>query len=106
MSDLRRARTDLATFANAVGRPLAPWQVAALALEQRTTVIVAPRQTGKSRSLAVLALWSAFRRADQLVLIISAGEDASRRLLAEAAAVAMRSPLLSGSVVDENSGLR
>jgi hypothetical protein len=32
------------------------------------------------------------------VLVISAGEDASRRLLAEAAAVAMRSPLLAAAI--------
>ena len=62
-----------------------------------------PRQSGKSRSLAVAALWWAFRRGDQRVLVISAGEDASRRLLAEAAATAVRSPLLAGSVVDENA---
>lgn len=37
--------------------------------------------------------------------MVSAGEDAARRLLAEASAVAVRSPLLAGSVVDENAGL-
>jgi hypothetical protein len=105
VADLRRARTDLATFAHAIERPLALWQTASLSLDVRTTVVVAPRQSGKSRSLAVVALWWAFRRPEQRVLVISAGEDASRRLLAEAAAVALRSPILSGSIVDENSGL-
>jgi hypothetical protein len=103
--DLRRARTDLHTFSMAVGQPLAAWQADALRLESRTTVLVAPRQSGKSRSLAVAALWWAFRRPDQCVLIVSAGEDASRRLLAQAASVAIRSPLLAGSVTDENAGL-
>ena len=53
----------------------------------------------------MLALHRAFAIPDQRVLVISAGEDASRRLLAEAATVAMRSRLLAGSVVDENAGL-
>jgi len=105
MRDLRRLRFNLATFAEAVGCPLAPWQADSLALERRTTVIVAPRQTGKSRSLAVLALHRAFAHAAHRVLVVSAGEDASRRLLAEAANLATRSPLLAGSVVDENAGL-
>jgi len=52
-----------------------------------------------------LALWWAYRRPDQRVLIVSAGEDAARRLLAEASRVAVRSPLLATSVIDENSGL-
>jgi hypothetical protein len=105
MPDLRRARTDLATFAHAIEQPLATWQADSLDLRTRTTVVVAPRQSGKSRSLAVLALWRAYSRPDQHALVVSAGESASRRLLAEAAAVAIRSPLLSGSVIDENSGL-
>ncbi len=74
-------------------------------LEARTTVIVAPRQTGKSRSLAVLALHRAFRSPGLRVLIVSAGEDAARRLLAQASAIATSSPLLRGSVVDETAGL-
>lgn len=92
-------------FADVVGWPLARWQTAALRLESRTTAIVAPRQSGKSRSLAVLAVWWAFRRREQRVLIVSAGEDASRRLLAEVRRVVNGSPLLAGSVLDEQAGL-
>ena len=105
MPDLRRARADLQTFAHAIEQPLTDWQAAAFALQRRTTVVVAPRQSGKSRSLAVLALWRAFASPDQHALVVSAGEAASRRLLADAAAVAIRSPLLAGSITDENSGL-
>jgi Helicase len=105
MPDLARARSDLLAFSEAIDWPLRPWQADALKLERRTTVIVAPRQVGKSRSLGVLGLWWAFGHANARVLIVSSGEDASRRLLAEAATVAMRSPLLAGSVVDENAGL-
>jgi hypothetical protein len=105
MTDLRRARADLRTFSLAVECPLTDWQADSLALERRTTVLVAPRQSGKSRSLSVVALWWAYGRPGQTVLVVSAGEDASRRLLAQAAAVAIRSPLLTGSLTDENAGL-
>ena len=104
-ADLRRARADLRAFSDAIDHQLTETQAESLRLERRTTVIVAPRQTGKSRSLSVLALWWAFRRAGQRVLVISAGEQSARRLLSEAAAVAMRSPLLAGGVVDETGTL-
>jgi hypothetical protein len=44
------------------------------------------------------------RRPERHVLVISAAQDASRRLLAEVATIAVGSPLLSASVVDETSG--
>jgi hypothetical protein len=105
MPDLRVLRSSVSAFAEEVGRRLTSWQAEALALEVRTTVIVAPRQSGKSRSLAVLAVWWAFRRGGQRVLLLSAGEDASRRLLAEVRAIVNGSPLLAGSVLDEQAGL-
>ena len=104
MTDLARLRRDLRAFSEAIRWALAEWQAESLKLTRRTTTIVAPRQVGKSRALGVLALWWAVRTADQRVLVVSAGEDASRRLLVEAAMVATRSPLLAGSVVDENAG--
>ena len=104
MADLRRLLHDLAAFGAAIEQPLTEWQSAALTLAHRTTAIVAPRQTGKSPALSVLALWWAYPYRGHRVLIVSAAEDASRRLLAVAAALATRSPLLSASVVDENSG--
>jgi len=105
MPDLEQAREQLAVFARMVGSPLEPWQARALELESRVTTIVAPRQSGKSRALAVLGLWSAFRRREQRVLLVSAGEEASRRLLAEVRRIATGSSLLAGSVVDEQAGL-
>jgi len=105
MPDVRALRSSVEAFAREVGRPLAPWQAAALALDTRFTTIRAPRQSGKSRSLAVLALWRAFREPAHRVLIVSAGEDASRRLLAEVRALAVGSPLLASSVVDEQASL-
>jgi hypothetical protein len=105
MTDLEGARGDLAVFAEAIECPLAGFQSRALALGSRVTVIVAPRQSGKSRSLAVLALWWAFRSPGARVLIVSAGEEASRRLLGEVRRVAQGSELLRASVVDELAGL-
>ncbi len=62
MADLDRARKDLGYFAEVVGRPLADFQLRALTDETTVVAIVAPRQSGKSRSLATYAAWRAFRR--------------------------------------------
>jgi hypothetical protein len=104
-ADPKALSTDLGAFAEAAGTPLARWQVESLALDAPVTAIVGPRQSGKSRSLAVLALWWAYRQNKQRVLVVSAGEDAARRLLAEARRIALGSELLAGSVVDEQAGL-
>ncbi len=98
--DLTAARGDLAVFAVLVGHALTDQQASSLALERRQTVIVAPRQSGKSQSLAVLAAWWAFRRPSQTVLIVSAGDEAAARLLRAVRRVTDH-PLLAGSVVDE-----
>lgn len=103
--DVRLIRDDLAAFAAAAGLPLTEWQSRSLELETRTTVIVAPRQSGKSRSMGALSLHRAFRDAGVRVLLVSAGEEASRRLLGQIRSVAAASDLLRGSVVDERSGL-
>jgi len=100
--DIRRARNDLGAFAALVGRPLTAWQRDALRLSAWLTVLVAPRQSGKSRALSVLATWHAYRTPRAVVLIVSAGEVAARRLLAEVRSLAAH-PLLAGSVVDESS---
>ena len=103
--DVALLRSDAAAFADAVGVPLERWQAAPLELSARTTVVVAPRQSGKSRTLGVAGLWRAFREPAHRVLIVSASEDAARRLLAEVRAVAVGSPLTAPSVVDELAGL-
>ncbi len=103
--DLDRARRDLAYFAKLVGAPLAKWQAAALGLDSRVTYIIGARQSGKSRSVAVLAAWWAFREPDQHILVISAGELGSKRLLAMIAQLVADSALLSASVLDEQTGL-
>lgn len=105
MTDVQALSDNLSVFADAIGKPLTDWQADSLWLEQRITAIVAPRQSGKSRSLAVVALHWAFRTRGQRVLIVSAGEEASRRVLSEIRAIVAASPLLRTSAVDEQAGL-
>lgn len=101
---IRQARDDLSAFAEIVGYPLLSYQADALRLSSKVTALVAPRQTGKSYSLSVLALWWAFRRPQQRVLLVSAGEEASKRLLSTIVSVASH-PLLQGSVLNETASL-
>lgn len=102
--DVRAAQDDVAVFAQLVGHGLTGYQAEALRLRSRETVIQAPRQTGKSWSLAVLTAWWAFRKAGQVVLLVSASEAAAVRLLGQVQAVC-RHPLLVGSVLDETNTL-
>jgi Terminase large subunit, T4likevirus-type, N-terminal len=107
MTDLvtvEAARRDCEVFAKALlGAELWAHQREVVRSRARYKAICAGRQVGKSRLLAILALHQAFSRAGSLTLLVSAGDTASKRLLAEIAALAQASPLLAGSVVDESS---
>jgi Helicase len=94
------AQDDLGAFARLIGRPLAPFQVEALTLETRHTALLAPRQTGKSFSLAVLVAWWVYSRPGQQVLMISNREDTAKSLLKVVRDVA-RHPLLRMSVTED-----
>ncbi|WP_287015468.1 terminase family protein [Gordonia sp. (in: high G+C Gram-positive bacteria)] len=85
-----------------VGQPLWPHQRDMVTNPARYRMMCAGRQVGKSRALAIEALHTAYTRPGSLTLLISAGETASLRLLEECAALAMGSPLLSGSVLDDH----
>ncbi|TQN44402.1 terminase family protein [Blastococcus colisei] len=87
-----------------VGQALWPHQLAFARSDARYRVVCAGRQVGKSRGLAIIALHAAATRRNYSVLLVSAGEVASRRLLAECATLATSSPLLAGSVLDESKG--
>ena len=101
------AATSVATFAEAVlGRPLWPHQSDALTSRARYRIIAAGRQCGKSVLLATAALFEAATRRNCTILLVSAGEVASRRLLAECAALATGSPLLGGVLDESRSELR
>ena len=95
---------DVGVFAERVlGRPLWPHQLELARHPARYRVVCAGRQVGKSVLLATLALHTAATRRNALVLLVSAGEVASRRLLADCADVATGSALLGGSVLDEGA---
>lgn len=103
MSDLLNPALDPAAFADQVlRRPLWPHQIEFARSKAKFKTVNAGRQVGKSEVLAVTALFEAATRANIFVLILSAGEAASRRLLATAAQLASRSDLLRGSVADES----
>jgi hypothetical protein len=103
--DVDKSRDDLAAFAKLARHSLTKWQAASLRLEARTSYIVGPRQSGKSRSAALVAAWRAFREPDHHVLIVSASELGAKRLLATIADLVTASPVLSASVVDEQASL-
>lgn len=94
---------EVGTFAERLlGRPLWPYQLDFARSSARYRCWTGGRQVGKSTVLAVCALHTAFTRAGQTVLLVSAGEVASRRLLEECASLATSSPLLAGAVLDES----
>lgn len=103
MADLARIRADLAAFADHIGQALAAWQVPVL--DKLFTAIVGARQMGKSRFLAVLALWLAIRKPEQEILLASSSEDGAKRLLAMALRFARKFPALAASTVDEQRSL-
>lgn len=98
---VERARVDVAVFAEIlIGQPLWPHQLDLARSEARIRSVCSGRQAGKTRTLAVLSLHEAFAAPDRRVLIVSAGEEAAKDLLGEVSMLAM-SPLLAGSVVDD-----
>jgi hypothetical protein len=105
ISDLRvrDARDNLNVFAAVAGQPLELFQFEALQLRKRMTVLVGGRQLGKSTSLAMVALHRAFRSPRQVVLIVSASDGSAKATLAKVREIAADSPLLSGSVIDEQA---
>lgn len=100
--DFRAGIRSAEAFAeHLVGEPLWPHQRDMVQSPARIRVMCAGRQVGKSRTLAIEALHRAFTQASSLVLLVSAGDVAARRLLEECATLASASPLLRGSVVDD-----
>lgn len=85
-----------------VGRPLWPHQLEMALSPARYRAACAGRQVGKSRLLAIEALFQSFSKPGSLTLVVSAGEVAALRLLEECANLALGSPLLAGAVMDDN----
>lgn len=104
--DLDTLRSDASVFAERVlGEAMWSYQAEFACSAARYRVVVAGRQVGKSSTLAKIALHAASTQADMLVLVVSAGEDAAKRLLADCVSFANRSALLRGSVVADGKSL-
>jgi RNase P/RNase MRP subunit p29 len=100
-ADVTDSLKDSARFAEILCRaPLWDHQKAVVSSKARIRCICAGRQSGKSRTVANIALHQAYTQPGSTTMIISAGEVSSQRLLAEAASLSAN-PLLTGSVVDE-----
>jgi hypothetical protein len=103
---VERARRDPAVFAEVlVGARLWPHQAEVAASPARYRVICAGRRSGKTRVFGVLSLHRAFATARAKVLIVSAGDIASKRMFADISRMADAAPLLRGSVADETKSL-
>ena len=101
---LDRARRDPAVFAEQlVGQSLWSHQLEVVASRARYRVICAGRRAGKTRVFGVLSLHQAFARAGSKVLIVSAGDKASKRMFADIAGMAAQSKFLARSVADETT---
>lgn len=72
VSPVQAARDDLGVFAELIGLPMEPWQLAEMRSPTWQTILISPRQCGKSRSLSLLAVWTAFRQPKQMILVVSA----------------------------------
>lgn len=98
--------TDPGAFAEGVlGEAMWSYQLLFARSPARFRVVAAGRQVGKSRTLAKVSLFEASTRANVLVLVVSAGDEAAKRLLADCVALANGSDLLRGSIVDDGKSL-
>ena len=101
LETIRQCRENPETFSRELtGQELWPWQAEVARSPARYRCLLAGRRAGKSRLLALLATWTAFRKPNASVVLISAGETASLRVLGDVASLC-RSPLLAGSITDE-----
>jgi hypothetical protein len=99
--ELMAALRDPVRFAEVLcGQPLWPHQIEVIRSRARYRVLCAGRQAGKSRLFATMALHKAFSRPGAVILIISAGETAAQRLLAEITSL-LSSDLLAPSKAGE-----
>ena len=98
---VRKARDDIGIFASLLaGQPLWPHQLALATSLARVRCVASGRQSGKTFALAMMALHAGFAVPQRHTLIVSAGDEASKDLLAQISELA-QSPLLAGSVVDD-----
>lgn len=93
---------SVAAFAEQVLRqPLWPHQIEAAESDAFIRVIAAARRTGKSTLAEAEAIWTAMRERNVRVLLLSATQEASRRLTEGIAATLNANPLTRGAVTDD-----
>jgi hypothetical protein len=92
------------TFAERVlRRPLWPHQLEAAHTDRFITCIAAARRTGKSTLAEVLAIHTAFSNAGCRVLILSATQDAARRVTEAIGETLARNPETRGAVIVDHA---
>src|SRR4051794_8798815 len=95
---------DIGVFAERVlRRPLWEHQLEAAGADAFITVVAAARRTGKTALAETLATWTAFRERNVKVLILSATQDAARRLVESINGQLAASQLTRGAVVDDHA---
>jgi hypothetical protein len=99
---LKQCLVDPVAFSSIIlGAEPWPHQAELLRCTSRTVVVKAGRRSGKSTAAATKALWRAFSKPGASILIISAGEDAAKRVLEEARRLAAASHVFREFVTDE-----
>jgi Terminase large subunit, T4likevirus-type, N-terminal len=95
---------SVAEFAQRIlKKPLWPHQVDLVESPAFVTVVAAARRTGKTEAAETLAMWTAFTHARCKVIILSAGQDAARRVTESIAAELNSHSATRGSVTDDYS---
>lgn len=104
IEDYERARRDPVVFAELlIGQPLWDHQVEVVRSSARYRVLCAGRRAGKTRVFGTLALHQGVAVAGSKVLIVSATDRSSKRMLADIAGMARQAQLLRSSVDDEST---
>jgi hypothetical protein len=102
MPDLQAMRDDVALFAEGVlRRPLWPHQLEAAASDRFITSIAKARRTGGTTLVETLAAHACFRERNVKAVILSASQEASRRVTEDLGALLATSDVARGSVVDD-----
>jgi hypothetical protein len=95
-------RSDVGAFAHrALGRPLWDHQLEAARSEAFVTTIAAARRTGKTTLVETLAAWTCFRERGVRALILSATQDAARRVTESIGATLAAREATRGAVVED-----
>lgn len=82
-------------------RPLWAHELEAARSEAFITTIAAARRTGKTTTIETLAMWAAFRERGVTVVILSATQDAARRVTESIGATLAARSATRGALVED-----